>query len=96
MDRHQQSSRTLQETVTTLAPAEVLAAAKTFFARRNPIYAAFLSWLGRFLALQYFLWPYRLSGLGRRAYGALLRAAGALRTCRTTVGDRIEFVQIAP
>ena len=42
MDTHQQSSRTLQETVTTLAPAEVLAAAKTFFARRNPIYAAFL------------------------------------------------------
>lgn len=42
MDRHQQSSRTLQETVTTLAPAEVLQAAKTFFARRNPIYAAFL------------------------------------------------------
>jgi len=42
MDRHQQSSRTLQETVTTLAPADVLLAAKTFFARRNPIYAAFL------------------------------------------------------
>lgn len=42
MDRHQQSSRTLQETVTTLAPADVLQAAKTFFARRNPIYAAFL------------------------------------------------------
>jgi hypothetical protein len=42
MDRHQQSSRTLQETVTTLGAAEVLAAAKTFFARRNPIYAAFL------------------------------------------------------
>ena len=32
----------MQETVTTLAPAEVLQAAKTFFARRNPIYAAFL------------------------------------------------------
>jgi len=42
MDRHQQSSRTLQETVTTLPPADVLQAAKTFFARRNPIYAAFL------------------------------------------------------
>ena len=42
MDRHQQSSRTLQETVTTLAPSDVLQAAKTFFARRNPIYAAFL------------------------------------------------------
>ena len=32
----------MQETVTTLAPAEVLQAATTFFARRNPIYAAFL------------------------------------------------------
>jgi hypothetical protein len=42
MDRHQQSSRTLQETVTSLAPASVLEEAKTFFARRNPIYAAFL------------------------------------------------------
>jgi hypothetical protein len=42
MDRHQQSSRTLQETVTTLPAADVLQAAKTFFARRNPIYAAFL------------------------------------------------------
>jgi hypothetical protein len=42
MDRHQQSSRTLQETTTSLPAAEVLAAAKTFFARRNPIYAAFL------------------------------------------------------
>lgn len=42
MDRHQQSSRTQQETVTTLPAAEVLQAAKTFFARRNPIYAAFL------------------------------------------------------
>lgn len=32
----------MQETYTALAPAEVLAAAKVFFARRNPIYAAFL------------------------------------------------------
>ncbi len=32
----------IQETVTSLAPEEVLAAAKVFFARRNPIYAAFL------------------------------------------------------
>ena len=32
----------MQETYTTLAPADVLAAAKVFFARRNPIYAAFL------------------------------------------------------
>ncbi len=39
---NQQSSRTLMETRTTLAPAEVLAAAKTFFTRRNNIYAAFI------------------------------------------------------
>lgn len=38
---NQQSARTLQTTRTTLAGAEVLAAAKRFFARRNTIYAAF-------------------------------------------------------
>jgi hypothetical protein len=37
-----QASRTLQQTTTTLPPAEVLAAAKQFFARRNSIYAAYL------------------------------------------------------
>jgi hypothetical protein len=37
-----QLGRTLQETHTTLAPAEVLTAAKRFFARRQGIYAAFL------------------------------------------------------
>ena len=36
------SSRTLQEFQTTLAPNEVLAQAKDFFARRSPLYAAFL------------------------------------------------------
>ena len=36
-----QTTRTLQETATTLAPAEVLSAAKRFFQRRNSIYAAF-------------------------------------------------------
>lgn len=34
--------RTLQEWRTSLSPAEVLAAAKGFFARRNSIYAAFI------------------------------------------------------
>ena len=37
-----QANRTLQEMRTTQAPGEVLAAAKTFFARRNSLYAAFL------------------------------------------------------
>lgn len=32
----------IQETTTTMPPDAVLAAAKGFFARRNPIYAAFL------------------------------------------------------
>jgi hypothetical protein len=32
----------IQEIKTTRSPAEVLALAKTFFARRNPIYAAFV------------------------------------------------------
>ena len=36
-----QTDRTLQETRTTLSPAEVLAEAKRFFARRNSIYTAF-------------------------------------------------------
>jgi hypothetical protein len=37
-----QSQRTLQEYRSTLSPAEVLAQAKTFFTRRNSIYATFL------------------------------------------------------
>jgi len=36
------SQRTLQECLTSLAPAEVLARAKKFFARRSTLYAAFL------------------------------------------------------
>ena len=39
---NQQLDRTLQTTRTSLAPAEVLAAAKRFFTRRNSIYASFL------------------------------------------------------
>src|SRR5687767_13588054 len=37
-----QRARTLQEATTTLSPPQVVAAAKTFFGRRNGIYAAFL------------------------------------------------------
>jgi hypothetical protein len=40
--RHQQSGRTLQQHRTALPAAEVLAAARDFFARRQGIYAAFL------------------------------------------------------
>ena len=37
-----QEDRTLQETRTTMSAADVIAAAKTFFARRNSLYAAFV------------------------------------------------------
>ena len=37
-----QDDRTLQEARTTLSVAEVIAAAKAFFARRNSLYAAFV------------------------------------------------------
>ena len=36
-----QTTRTLQEMVTNLSPAETLQAAKDFFARQNGVYAAF-------------------------------------------------------
>ncbi len=39
--RNQQRSRTLQQVRTTLSSAEVLAAAKEFFAQRSGIYSAF-------------------------------------------------------
>jgi hypothetical protein len=39
--RNQQRSRTLQQVRTTLAPADVLTAAKDFFAQRSGIYSAF-------------------------------------------------------
>ena len=41
-----QTDKTLQETLTTLSPAEVLAQAKHFFSRRNSIYTAFLDMEG--------------------------------------------------
>jgi hypothetical protein len=37
-----QTDRTLQETVTSLGPDDVIAAAKRFFARRNSVYTAFV------------------------------------------------------
>ncbi|HKN68521.1 MAG TPA: hypothetical protein VJW73_19690 [Gemmatimonadaceae bacterium] len=40
------SQRTMQEAQTSLAPAEVLAQAKKFFARRSTLYAAFLDMEG--------------------------------------------------
>ena len=50
---NQQRDRTLQQTTTSLGAAEVLAAAKRFFARRNSIYAAFVEKEGpTFVALR--------------------------------------------
>lgn len=48
-----QTDRTLQDTVTSLAPADVIAAAKRFFARRNSVYTAFVDMEGpTFLTLR--------------------------------------------
>jgi hypothetical protein len=48
-----QTERTLQEYHTTLLPAEVLARAKEWFAKRNGVYAAFLEKEGpTFVALR--------------------------------------------
>ena len=41
-----QTARTLQETTTSLSPADVIAAAKRFFSRRNSIYAAYVDMEG--------------------------------------------------
>jgi hypothetical protein len=43
---NQQRSRTLQQVVTSLPPAEVLAAATEFFAQRSAIYPAFPELVG--------------------------------------------------
>lgn len=42
MNHIKQSDRTVQETTTTLSPADVLAEAKRFFSRRPNVYAAFV------------------------------------------------------
>ncbi len=40
--RNSQLARTLQETVTSLSPSEVLSEAKIFFSRQSGVYAAFV------------------------------------------------------
>lgn len=48
-----QTDRTLQDTVTSLAPVDVIAAAKRFFACRNSVYTAFVDMEGpTFLTLR--------------------------------------------
>lgn len=41
-----QIDRTLQDTLTSLSPADVLAQAKRFFTRRNAVYSAFIDMEG--------------------------------------------------
>ena len=63
------------------------------FGMRFPIDVAFLARDGRVLAVHRGLRPNRLSRPVLRAEGALELAAGRLHDTRTTVGDRIEFLQ---
>ncbi len=75
---HQQSSRTLQDVRTTHTPDEVIAAATTFFSRRNAIYTAFLEKEGPGWAV------YRGQGGEEIAIAAQVAADGATRVSGST------------
>jgi hypothetical protein len=68
-------NRTLQQTRTSLAPAEVLAAAKQFFLRRNTIYASFLEQEG----------PTYVTFRGQGGEEVVIGVAGALDGAGATV-----------
>jgi len=70
---HHQTTRTLQDVRTTLAPEAVIAAATEFFARRNAIYTAFLEQAGPGWA------SYRGQGGEEIALAAQVAADGATR-----------------
>jgi hypothetical protein len=70
---HHQTTRTLQDVRTTLAPDAVIAAATEFFARRNAIYTAFLEKSGPGWA------TYRGQGGEEIAMAAQVTADGATR-----------------
>ncbi len=72
----------MQETVTSLAPADVIAAAKRFFARRNSVYTAFVDMEGpTFLTL-------RGAGTEEIAIGTTVRDDGTLVTGSTYYFDQ--------
>lgn len=77
-----QTNRTLQDTVTSLSPADVIAAAKRFFARRNSVYAAFVDMEGpNFLTL-------RGAGTEEVAIGATVREGVTAVTASTYYYDQ--------
>jgi len=64
------------------------------FGMKFPIDVAFLARDGRILAIHTALRPNRLSRLVLWADGVLELASGALQRSRTTVGCRIDFVEV--
>lgn len=77
-----QTDRTLQDTVTSLAPADVIGAAKRFFARRNSVYTAFIDMEGpTFVTL-------RGAGGEEIAIGATLQNGATLVTGSTYLFDQ--------
>lgn len=77
-----QTNRTLQDTVTSIAPADVLAAAKRFFARRNSIYTAFVDMEGPgFVSL-------RGAGGEEVVVGVVAQGSGTLVTASTYLFDQ--------
>jgi hypothetical protein len=77
-----QRARTLQEAATTLSPHDVIAAAKTFFARRNGIYTAFLEREGPSHA------TFRGQGGEEIVIGAVERDGDTLVTASTYLFDQ--------
>ncbi|MGI8548854.1 MAG: hypothetical protein ACR2M1_16270 [Gemmatimonadaceae bacterium] len=77
-----QTDRTLQDTVTSLPPADVIGAAKRFFARRNSVYTAFIDMEGpTFVTL-------RGAGGEEIAIGATLQNGATLVTGSTYLFDQ--------
>ncbi len=77
-----QTDRTLQDTITSLAPADVIGAAKRFFARRNSVYTAFIDMEGpTFVTL-------RGAGGEEIAIGATLQNGATLVTGSTYLFDQ--------
>lgn len=83
--RNSQRARTLQETVTSLSPAEVLSEAKTFFSRQSGVYAAFAEQEG----------PTYLTLRGQGGEEVVIGTAPAEKGTRVTASSYLFDQQIA-
>ena len=83
--RNSQRARTLQETVTSLSPSDVLSEAKTFFSRQSGVYAAFAEQEG----------PAYLTLRGQGGEEVVIGTAPAEKGTRVTASSYLFDQQIA-